>query len=72
MRFVGRRESPHGSPQEGRPHLLRGTFVSSEGPSVTVCYLLVDNLKTSWLNTMINIYYLKVSVSKVFRSEFSR
>lgn len=48
MRFVGRRESSRGSPQEGRPHLPRGAFVSSEDPSVTFCisYLLVHDLKT--------------------------
>lgn len=66
----GRRESSQGSPQAGGPHLPRGAFTSSEGPSIAFCvaHQLLCNLRTEWLRTT-NVCYLGVDVGMECGSE---
>lgn len=56
-------ESSWGSLQTGGPHLPRGAFTSSEGPSVAFCvaHQLLCNLRTEWLRTT-NVCYLGVDM----------
>ena len=60
---------PPGFTAGRRPHLPRGAFVSSEGPSVAFCvaHRLLCNLRTEWLRTT-SVCYLGVDVGVGCRS----